>query len=178
MVDESDRELVHLDARGQARMVDVGDKPRTRRVAVAEAFVRLGPATLDAVERGTAKGDALAVARIAGLAATKKTADLIPLCHPLSLTHAAVDLRIDRDRGGVRVETRVETTGPTGVEMEALTAASVAALALYDMVKKMERGATIEGVRIVFKEGGASGRWQRSEELPLGTNSESLTERR
>lgn len=161
MADKTDRELVHLDARGQAHMVDIGDKPSTRRVAVAEAFVRLGPATLDALERGTAKGDAIAVARIAGLAATKRTADLIPLCHPVSLTHAAVHLGMDRDRGGIRVETRVETNGPTGVEMEALTAASVAALALYDMVKKIERGATIEGVRILSKEGGASGRWQR-----------------
>ena len=162
MRDDDDRELPHLDSRGHAHMVDVGHKPSTTRIAVAEAFVRLSSETLDAVERGTAKGDALAVARIAGIAATKRTADLIPLCHPLGLTHASVDLFIERSRGGVRIETRVQTTGPTGVEMEALTGASVAALALYDMVKKLERGATIEGVRLLSKEGGASGRWDRS----------------
>lgn len=159
MVDDASRDLPHLDARGHARMVDVGDKPNTRRAAVAEAFVSMSQRALDAVERGTVKGDALAVARIAGIAATKRTADLIPLCHPLSLSHAAVDLEIDRARSGIRIETRVETTGPTGVEMEALTGASVAALALYDMVKKVERGAVIERVRLLFKEGGASGRW-------------------
>ena len=145
-------------------MVDVGTKPSTRRTAVAEAFVGLAPATLDAVERGTVKGDALAVARIAGIAATKRTADLVPLCHPIALTHAAVDLQIDRKRGGIRIETRTETTGPTGVEMEALTGATVAALALYEMVKKIERGAVIETVCLKSKDGGATGSWRRSEE--------------
>lgn len=161
---DEETDLVHLDAKGHAHMVDVGGKPSTRRTAVAEAFVSLGPTTLDAVERGTAKGDALAVARIAGLSATKKAGDLLPLCHPVGLTHAAVELSVDREGGGVRIQTRAETTGPTGVEMEALTAASVAALALYDMVKKLERGATIRTVRLLSKDGGASGTWRRSEE--------------
>lgn len=136
-------------------MVDVGEKPSTKRIARAAAFVRLSPATLEHLRVGTQKGDALAVARVAGIAATKRTADLIPLCHPLALTHAAVNLEIVDE--GVRIETRAETTGPTGVEMEALTAASVAALTLYDMIKKTERGATIESIRLLEKTGGASG---------------------
>lgn len=152
----------HLDARGHAHMVDVGDKPQTRRVAIAEAFVRLAPATLERLRAGTvAKGDALAVARIGGLAASKKTADLVLLCHPLALSHVAVDVALAED--GVRIETRAETTGPTGVEMEALTAASAAALNLYDMIKKTDRGASIERIRLLEKTGGASGTWRRDD---------------
>lgn len=152
----------HLDRRGEAHMVDVGDKAATRRVAVAEAFVRLRPETVAALERGEVKkGDALAVARIAGLAASKKTADLVLLCHPLALSHVSVQVDVDRAAGGVRIEARAETTGPTGVEMEALTAASVAALNLYDMIKKTDRGATIERVRLLEKSGGQSGDFRR-----------------
>lgn len=144
-------------------MVNVGEKANTPRVAIAEAFLRLRPDTLQLLEQGNlAKGDALAVARLSGIAASKKTADLVLLCHPLALSHVAVDVTLDPNEGGVRVQTRVETTGPTGVEMEALTAASVAALNLYDMIKKHERGATIERVRLLHKSGGASGDYDRS----------------
>lgn len=154
--------LPHLNARGEAHMVDVGDKPSTRRVAKAGALVRLSPATMELLRRGTLqKGDALAVARIAGIAASKKTPDLVLLCHPLSLSHVSVDLHLDDEAGGVRIETTAETTGPTGVEMEALTAATVAALNLYDMIKKTDRGASIEQVCLHHKTGGASGDWDR-----------------
>jgi cyclic pyranopterin phosphate synthase len=152
--------LPHLNAHGEAHMVDVSDKPATRRVAKAEAFVRLLPATLELLRRGSVqKGDALAVARVAGIAASKKTPDLVLLCHPLALSHVSVDVRIDDDAGGVQILTTAETTGPTGVEMEALTAASVAALNLYDMIKKTDRGACIERVRLLHKSGGASEDW-------------------
>lgn len=155
--------LPHLNRRGEAHMVDVGDKASTRRVAKAEAFVRLTPATLELLARGEVKkGDALAVARVAGIAASKKTSDLVLLCHPLALSHVSVDVDLDPAAGGVRIETRAETTGPTGVEMEALTAASVAALALYDMIKSYERGATIERVRLLEKSGGTRGDFSRS----------------
>ena len=152
--------LPHLDGRGEARMVDVGDKAATRRVAVAEAFVRLSEGTLSLLREGQVKkGDALAVARISGIAAAKKTADLVLLCHPLALSHVAVHAELLPD--GVRIEARAETVGPTGVEMEALTAASVAALNLYDMIKKHERGAVIEHVRLLEKSGGKSGDFRR-----------------
>jgi cyclic pyranopterin phosphate synthase len=141
-------------------MVDVGDKAATRRRAVAEAFLSMSEDTRAALFGGElVKGDALAVARVAGIQAAKRTSDLIPLCHPLALTHAAVD--IEQSEDGARVSVRVETTGPTGVEMEALTAASVTALSLYDMVKSMERGVEIGPVRLLEKSGGRSGRWQR-----------------
>ncbi len=144
-------------------MVDVGDKPATRRVARAEAFVRLQPQTIQLLQQGAVKkGDALAVARVSGIAASKKTSDLVLLCHPLALSHVSVDVQIDEAGGGVRIETVAETTGPTGVEMEALTAASVAALNLYDMIKKTDRGACIEQVRLLHKAGGASGDWRRN----------------
>ena len=143
-------------------MVDVGDKPATRRSAEAEAFVRLQPSTLEALRtQSLKKGDALAVARIAGISASKRTADLVLLCHPLALSHVSVDVDLDEAAGGVQIRTRVETTGPTGVEMEALTAASVAALNLYDMIKKTDRAATIERVRLLTKSGGASGDFSR-----------------
>jgi cyclic pyranopterin phosphate synthase len=141
-------------------MVDVGAKRATRRVAVAEAFLALSAPTLARLRDGeVAKGDALAVARIAGIAGAKRTADLIPLAHPLALTHASVALALEPD--GVRVTARTETSGPTGVELEALTAASVAALALYDMVKKLDRGAEIRTVRLLEKRGGESGDFSR-----------------
>lgn len=143
-------------------MVDVGGKPATDRRAVAEGFVRISAELLDAlVADRLAKGDALAVARLAGIQAAKRTADLIPLCHPLPITHARVDLEIDRRRGGVRIEAEVRTTGPTGVEMEALTAVTGAALALYDMGKALDRGMVIESILLLKKEGGRSGRYVR-----------------
>jgi cyclic pyranopterin phosphate synthase len=157
------RELPHLDELGQARMVDVGAKPETVRRAVAEGFVRLSKGSLAALEDGAiAKGDALAVARIAGLTAAKRAWELIPLAHPIGLTHAAVELTLDRRAGGVRIEARCESVGRTGVEMEAMTAVSVAALSLYDMIKAKERGATIESVRLLEKSGGKSGTWRRN----------------
>lgn len=141
-------------------MINVGEKSDTHRVAVAEAFVRLSPDTVRLVRSSELKkGDALSVARIAGIAAVKKTPDLLPLAHPLLVAHVDVALEVVED--GVRIETRVETTGPTGVEMEALTAASVAALNLYDMVKAHERGAVVERVQLLEKRGGRSGHWTR-----------------
>ena len=151
--------LTHFDAAGRARMVEVGEKPATRRVAVARGAVCMAPGTLALVREGrAAKGDVLAVARLAGIMAAKRTADLIPLCHPLALSSVAVDLAPADDR--VEIEARVAVTGPTGVEMEALTAVSVAALTVYDMLKAADRGMTIENVRLVLKDGGKSGRFE------------------
>ncbi len=153
-------ELPHLDDKGAAHMVDVGDKEETHRVAVAEAFVRLAPDTIALLREGRVKkGDALAVARIAGISASKKTSDLIPLAHPLAITRVAVDVDVRDD--GVQIVSRVETRGRTGVEMEALTSASVAALSLYDMIKRYERGATIERIRLLEKSGGQRGDFRR-----------------
>jgi cyclic pyranopterin phosphate synthase len=153
-------EFSHLDKRGQARMVDVGSKNVTEREAVAEATVLLSPPVRDALfGGGLPKGDALAVARVAGIQAAKRTADLIPLCHPLPLSAVSIDL--DETEVGVRVVSTVRTTDRTGVEMEALTAASVAALTIYDMVKGVERAAEITDVRLLRKIGGKSGEWQR-----------------
>jgi cyclic pyranopterin phosphate synthase len=153
--------LTHFDSEGNAHMVDVSDKAVTDRVAVAEARVEMRAETLALVTSGTAKkGDVLGVARIAGIMAAKKTADLIPLCHPLPITRVAVDLVPDADLPGVRITATVRTTGRTGVEMEALTAASVAALTVYDMLKAAEKSMRIEGVRVVLKEGGKSGRYE------------------
>jgi cyclic pyranopterin phosphate synthase len=150
----------HLDETGAARMVDVGEKQITRREAVAECFVRMGPATVAAVRDATlAKGDALQVARIAGIMGAKRTPDLIPLCHPLPLDRVGVEFEIEED--GVRVQTTASVTARTGVEIEALTAAAVAGLALIDMVKAMERGVSIESVRLLRKSGGRSGLWER-----------------
>ena len=152
--------LTHLDQRGQAHMVDVGHKPATQRQAKARARLSLSPATLELLSAGNLpKGDALAVARIAGIQAAKRTPELIPLCHPLPLSAVAVDLTLEAD--GVLIEATAKTTANTGVEMEAMTAAAVAALALYDMVKGVERGAAIEGVWLLEKSGGKSGVWQR-----------------
>lgn len=153
--------LTHLAEDGRARMVDVGDKAETERMAIAEGVLRMLPATLAALESGrTPKGDPLAVAQVAGIQAAKRTADLIPLCHPLALTQ--VDLKLEPDEGipGVRVRATVRMRGRTGVEMEALTAVSVALLTVYDMLKAVDREMVIEGVRVLAKEGGRSGAWR------------------
>jgi cyclic pyranopterin monophosphate synthase len=156
-------ELTHLDASGRARMVDVGDKPATERRAVARAVVRVSPDTARVVLDGDApKGDVLGVARIAGIQAAKRTSELIPLCHPLALSFVGVDGEIDAAAGEIALRAEARTTGPTGVEMEALTAASVAALTVYDMVKGLERGAEIASVALVEKSGGRSGTWRRT----------------
>lgn len=151
--------LTHLDKRGAARMVDVADKPVTVREAVAECVVRMAPATLRAVKQGTAKGDALQVARVAGIMAAKRTSELIPLCHPLPLTSVTIDFEFVR--GGVRVLAKARVTGQTGVEMEALTAAAIGGLTLIDMTKGVERGVYLESVRLLEKSGGRSGTWKR-----------------
>ena len=153
--------LTHFDTEGNAHMVDVSDKAVTDRIAVAEARVEMTSATLSLVTDGTAKkGDVLGVARLAGIMAAKRTADLIPLCHPLPITKVAVELTPDAALPGVRIEATVKTTGQTGVEMEALTAASVAALTVYDMLKAAEKSMRIEGLRVILKDGGKSGRYE------------------
>lgn len=153
--------LTHFDAGGKAHMVDVGDKPETDRVATAEGAVRMAPETLAHVTAGTAaKGDVLGVARLAGIMGAKRTADLVPLCHPLPITRVALDLVPDDDLPGVRITATVKTTGKTGVEMEALTAVSVAALTVYDMLKAVDRAMVIEGIRVTLKDGGKSGRYE------------------
>ncbi len=153
--------LTHLNERGEARIVDIGDKPATRRRAVAEARLFANPETIAAIAGGTLKkGDAIAVARIAGIMAAKRTAELIPLCHPIALTHVTIDIAPETD--ALRITASAETTGPTGVEMEALTAASVAAPTLYDMAKAMDRAMRIEGLMLVEKTGGKSGDYHRA----------------
>ena len=150
--------LTHLDASGRARMVDVSDKPSTTRVAVAEGFIRMKPETLALALSGEGKKGAVGpVAELAGVMGAKQTSSLIPLCHPLSLSK--VEVTVSEADGGLRVEATAKTTGPTGVEMEALTAVSVACLTLYDMLKAADRGMVIEGVRLLAKSGGASGDW-------------------
>jgi cyclic pyranopterin phosphate synthase len=156
-------ELTHLDERGQARMVDVGDKAVTVRTATARALVRMQPATAAAIVSGAApKGDVLATARIAGIQAAKRTSELIPLCHPLPLDKVTVDAEVDVDAGLVTITTLCRVTAKTGVEMEALTAASVAALTVYDMVKALEKSVTIAEVALLHKTGGKSGDYERS----------------
>jgi len=150
--------LTHLDAEGRARMVDVSAKPATAREATAAGFVRMSPATLALAQTGQGKkGDVRAVAEIAGVMAAKRTSDLIPLCHPLALSK--VEVTVEAAEGGLAVTARVKTTGPTGVEMEALTAVSVACLTLYDMLKAAEKGMQIGDIRLLEKSGGASGDW-------------------
>ena len=140
-------ELPHLDGSGRARMVDVGGKLPTHRIAVAEVYVRMKPETLELLRQGALyKGDAISVARIAGIAASKKTADLIPLAHPVPLTHVAVDIDFDDAQNSVRIEARTETTSVTGVELEALVTASTAAMTIYDMAKKYDRAMVIDGL--------------------------------
>jgi cyclic pyranopterin phosphate synthase len=157
----SDGELTHLDEEGRARMVDVGAKAVTERRAVARAVVRMSPATAEAiVDRGTPKGDVLATARIAGIQAAKRTDELIPLCHPLPLTHVDVEADVSPSKGTVTIVATTRTSARTGVEMEAMTAASVAALTVYDMVKGMERGVTLEEVALLEKTGGKED-WRR-----------------
>jgi cyclic pyranopterin monophosphate synthase len=154
--------LSHLDAEGHARMVDVGNKPATDRRAVARAVVRVSPETARAVHAGDApKGDVLGTARIAGIQAAKRTSELIPLCHPLAISFVGVEGAVDVEGGEIVLTAEARTTGPTGVEMEALTAAAVAALTVYDMVKGIERGAEIAEVALLEKSGGRSGVWRR-----------------
>ena len=156
-------DLTHIDADGRARMVDVSDKATTTREAIAEGRLTMLPATLTlALSGGGKKGDVRAVAEIAGVMAAKRTSDLIPMCHPLMLSSVRVAVEPLDDGTGLGVTARVRTTGQTGVEMEALTAASVALLTLYDMLKAVDRGMTIEAVRLVSKSGGASGDWVRA----------------
>jgi cyclic pyranopterin phosphate synthase len=153
--------LTHFDDKGAAHMVDVSGKAVTARSAVAEGLVVMEPATLALITEGRAeKGDVLSVARLAGIMAAKQTASLIPLCHPLPVTKVSVDLTPDPARSAIRVEATVKTSGQTGVEMEALTAVSVACLTVYDMVKAVEKGMRIEGIRLLLKEGGKSGRYE------------------
>jgi len=153
--------LTHFDSKGDAHMVDVSDKAVTSRVAVAENHIKMQRETFDIITQGRAKkGDVLGVARLAGIMAAKQTAALIPLCHPLPITKVAVELEPDADLPGIRITATVKTTGQTGVEMEALTAASVAALTVYDMSKAVDKGMEISGLRVVLKDGGKSGRYQ------------------
>jgi len=155
------KKLTHVDRKGAARMVDVGAKAVTERRAVARGLLRVSRATIELVRDGaTPKGDVLAAARLAGIMAAKRTSDLIPLTHPLPLTHASVDLVLGAD--GIAIEATVATSARTGVEMEALTAVSVAALTVYDMVKAVEKGVTIADIHLVEKSGGKSGHWKRS----------------
>ena len=153
-------ELTHFDRRGAAHMVDVGEKPATHRVALASGRIRMRPATLRLVASGRAKkGDVLGVARLAAIQAAKRTAELIPLAHPLALTRVAVDFELEKS--AVRILARVECYGPTGVEMEALTAAATGLLTVYDMLKAVERGMTLTDLRLEEKSGGRSGAWRR-----------------
>lgn len=155
--------LTHFDADGQAHMVDVSAKDVTHRIAVAGANIKMSTQTLEIIESGSAKkGDVAGVARLAGIMAAKKTADLIPLCHPLSLSKVTVEIEPDMALPGLQIKASVKTSGQTGVEMEALTAASVAALTVYDMVKAVDKSMQIGGVRLLLKEGGASGRYEAS----------------
>jgi cyclic pyranopterin monophosphate synthase len=158
-------ELTHLDDQGAARMVDIGDKAVTDRTAVACASVTMQPHTFALLQQGAhKKGDVLAVARIAGIQAAKKCSDLIPLCHPLMLTSVAINFELAPDEHRVNIEATCRVSGQTGVEMEALTAASVAALTIYDMCKAVDRGMEIQGIAVLRKEGGTSGTWQREPE--------------
>ncbi|MBO6776023.1 MAG: cyclic pyranopterin monophosphate synthase MoaC [Marinibacterium sp.] len=153
--------LTHFDTKGDAHMVDVSDKAVTDRVAVAAGHINMAPETFDIISEGRVKkGNVLSVARLAGIMGAKKTPDLIPLCHPLPVTKVAVDLTLDPELPGVQIEATVKTTGQTGVEMEALTAVSVAALTVYDMVKAVDKSMQIGGIRILLKDGGKSGRYE------------------
>ena len=155
-------QFTHFDESGQAHMVDVGSKPSTVRVAVAEGCILMANETLKMIlEKGHKKGDVLAVARIAGIMASKKTADLIPLCHPLSLTHVAIDLAPLSEGVGIHCRVEAETKGQTGVEMEALTAVQVTLLTIYDMCKAVDRGMVMTDIRLLQKSGGQSGDWSR-----------------
>ena len=153
--------LTHFDAKGDAHMVDVSDKAVTARVAVAAGHVKMAQATFDLISEGRAKkGDVIGVARLAGIMGAKKTPDLIPLCHPLPVTKVSVEITQDPDLPGLQIEATVKTTGQTGVEMEALTAVSTAALTVYDMVKAVDKAMEIGGIRVLLKDGGKSGRYE------------------
>jgi len=154
-------ELTHFNRRGEAHVVDVGDKAETHRVAIAEGRIEMQPDTLARISEGRhGKGDVLGVARVAGIMGAKRTAELVPLCHPLPLTSVEVELDTDAELPGVRCRARAETRGRTGVEMEALTAVQIALLTVYDMCKAVDRGMRIEGVRLLEKRGGKSGEWR------------------
>lgn len=156
-------ELTHFDDSGAAHMVDVSDKADTDRVAVAEARIRMAPETFQHAIKGHAKkGDVLGVARLAGIMAAKKTADLIPLCHPLPITKVSVEFSPNAETSEIVITSKVKTTGKTGVEMEALTASSVAALTIYDMLKAVDKNMVIDGLRLILKDGGKSGRYEAS----------------
>ena len=153
--------LTHFDASGQAHMVNVGDKPNTHRIAIATGKITMLPETFSMIEAGThKKGDVLGIARIAGIQASKKTSDLIPLCHPLALTHVSLEFALNKDTSSIGCQVRAETTGPTGVEMEALTAVQVALLTIYDMAKAVDRGMVMGDVHLLEKSGGKSGEWK------------------
>ena len=155
--------LTHFDAEGQAHMVDVGTKPATHRIAVAQGRIVMLPSTLSIVLAGNAKkGDVLGIARVAGIMAAKKTSELIPLCHPLAITRVVVDFIPDQDTASIACQATVETVGPTGVEMEALTAVQIALLTIYDMCKAVDRGMTITDVRVLEKHGGKSGSFSQT----------------
>ncbi len=157
-------ELTHFNASGEAHMVDVGAKDVTLRVAVTEGTITMLPSTLDHIIKGDhKKGDVLGIARVAGIMAAKKTADLIPLCHPLALTHVEIELTAHPEKNCIYCQATVETRGQTGVEMEALTATQVALLTIYDMCKAVDRGMEMGGVRLLEKKGGKSGHWRRGE---------------
>jgi cyclic pyranopterin phosphate synthase len=152
--------LTHFDSSGQAHMVNVGDKPNTHRIAIATGTISMLPATFDLVEAGNhKKGDVLGIARIAGIQASKKTSELIPLCHPLALSHVSLQFELDKASCSIRCQVQAETTGPTGVEMEALTAVQVALLTIYDMCKAVDRGMVMGDVKLLEKSGGKSGTW-------------------
>ena len=153
--------LTHFDASGQAHMVNVGDKPNTHRIAVASGKITMLPETFNMIEGGThKKGDVLGIARIAGIQASKKTSDLIPLCHPLALTHVSLEFELNKVKSSISCQVRAETTGPTGVEMEALTAVQVALLTIYDMAEAVDRGMVMGDVKLLEKSGGKSGDWK------------------
>ena len=155
-------DLTHIDDTGAARMVDVSAKPSTKRTAIAGAAVLVATATLAAIRENTAKkGDVLGVARVAGIVGAKKTYELVPLCHPIPISSVEIDFQLQEEPGAVLIEATVATTGPTGVEMEALAAVTVAALTVYDMIKSVDRSASITDVRLLFKDGGKSGRFDR-----------------
>lgn len=155
-------ELTHFNARGEAHMVDVGEKAVTHRIAVAEGRILMAAETWELIRSGGhKKGDVLAIARVAGIMASKRTADLVPLCHPLALTRVEVELQLEQDPPGVHCRAVVETRGQTGVEMEALTAVQIALLTVYDMCKAVDRGMSMEGIRLIRKSGGKSGDWAR-----------------
>ena len=153
--------LTHFDASGQAHMVNVGDKPNTHRIAIAIGKITMLPETFRMIEAGShKKGDVLGIARIAGIQASKRTSDLIPLCHPLALTHVSIEFSLNKAESSITCQARAETTGPTGVEMEALTAIQITLLTIYDMVKAVDRGMVMGDIKLLKKSGGKSGEWK------------------